>query len=40
VGAVAQEAPGNYTSLLDTVLEADTERSQLLADAEHESDGH
>jgi ATP-binding cassette subfamily F protein 3 len=40
VGAVAQEAPGTDTSLLDTVLEADTERSQLLADAEHEADGH
>jgi len=40
VGAVAQEAPGTDTSLLDTVLEADTERSQLLADAEHETDGH
>jgi ATP-binding cassette subfamily F protein 3 len=40
VGAVAQEAPGTDTSLLDTVLEADTERSTLLADAEHETDGH
>ena len=40
VGAVAQEAPGTDTSLLDTVLEADTERSQLLAQAEHEADGH
>ena len=40
VGAVAQEAPGTDTSLLDTVLEADTERTQLLADAEHETDGH
>ncbi len=40
VGAVAQEAPGTDVSLLDTVLEADTERKQLLADAEHETDGH
>ncbi|HEY4941177.1 MAG TPA: ABC-F family ATP-binding cassette domain-containing protein [Rhizomicrobium sp.] len=40
VGAVAQEAPGTEASLLDTVLEADPERMQLLAAAEHESDGH
>jgi len=40
VGAVAQEAPGSDVSLLDTVLEADTERTRLLAEAEHESDGH
>src|SRR5579872_3483276 len=40
VGAVAQEAPGSDTSLLDTVLEADKERTRLLAEAEHESDGH
>ena len=40
VGAVAQEAPGTETSLLDTVLEADPERLALLAEAEHESDGH
>src|SRR6201996_9625668 len=40
VGAVAQEAPGTDTSLLDTVLEADTERLKLLAEAEHETDGH
>ncbi|HEY5346595.1 MAG TPA: ABC-F family ATP-binding cassette domain-containing protein, partial [Rhizomicrobium sp.] len=40
VGAVAQEAPGNDISLLDTVLAADTERTRLLADAEHESDAH
>ena len=40
VGAVAQEAPGTDVSLLDTVLEADPERLQLLADAEHETDGH
>src|SRR5258708_14401594 len=40
VGAVAQEAPGTDTSLLDTVLEADPERLALLAEAEHETDGH
>jgi ATP-binding cassette, subfamily F, member 3 len=40
LGAVAQEAPGTQTSLIDTVLEADVERTRLLADAEHESDGH
>jgi ATP-binding cassette subfamily F protein 3 len=40
IGAVAQEAPGTDVSLLDTVLEADPERLSLLAEAEHESDGH
>ena len=40
VGSVAQEAPGSDTSLLDTVLEADSERLKLLAEAEHETDGH
>ena len=40
IGAVAQEAPGNDISLLDTVLAADTERTKLLAEAEHETDGH
>ena len=40
LGAVAQEAPGTEVSLLDTVLEADTERTALLAEAEHETDGH
>jgi len=40
VGAVAQEAPGTDTSLIDTVLEADPERLELLAQAEHETDGH
>ena len=40
VGAVAQEAPGTDVSLIDTVLEADKERTSLLAEAEHESDGH
>ena len=40
LGAVAQEAPGSDTSLIDVVLEADKERSRLLAEAEHETDGH
>ncbi|HEV2650127.1 MAG TPA: ABC-F family ATP-binding cassette domain-containing protein [Rhizomicrobium sp.] len=40
IGSVAQEAPGSDTSLLDTVLEADSERLKLLAEAEHETDGH
>ncbi|NNE80225.1 MAG: ABC-F family ATP-binding cassette domain-containing protein [Silicimonas sp.] len=34
IGGVAQEVPGSETSLLDTVLEADTERSALLAEAD------
>ncbi|MBS0472743.1 MAG: ABC-F family ATP-binding cassette domain-containing protein [Proteobacteria bacterium] len=40
IGAVAQEAPGTQTSLIDTVLEADPERLRLLTEAEHETDGH
>ena len=40
IGAVAQEAPGTDVSLLDTVLQADKELTELLARAEHESDGH
>ncbi len=32
IGGVAQEVPSNETSLIDTVLEADTERAALLAD--------
>src|SRR6478609_7046453 len=40
IGAVAQEAPGTEENLLDTVLAADPERLALLADAEHETDGH
>ncbi|HEY4273869.1 MAG TPA: ABC-F family ATP-binding cassette domain-containing protein [Rhizomicrobium sp.] len=40
LGAVAQEAPGTDTSLLDTVLEADPERLKLLSEAEHQTDGH
>jgi ATP-binding cassette subfamily F protein 3 len=34
LGHVAQEAPGGPLSLLDTVLEADTERAALLAEME------
>mgnify|MGYP003314756834 CR=1 FL=1 len=34
IGGVEQEAPASQTSLLDTVLAADTERSALLAEAE------
>jgi ATP-binding cassette, subfamily F, member 3 len=34
LGHVAQEAPGGPLSLLDTVLEADTERAALLAEIE------
>ncbi|MEO0402638.1 MAG: ABC-F family ATP-binding cassette domain-containing protein, partial [Pseudomonadota bacterium] len=32
IGGVAQEVPASDTSLIDTVLEADTERAALLAD--------
>ena len=38
IGGVEQEAPASQTSLLDTVLAADTERSALLAEAETCSD--
>ncbi len=40
IGAVAQEAPSGPISLLDTVLNADRERTELLARAEHEHDPH
>lgn len=40
IGQVAQEAPGNDVSLLDTVLAADTERLALLAEAESTKDPH
>jgi ATP-binding cassette, subfamily F, member 3 len=40
VGRVAQEAPEGETSLLDCVLGADTERSQLLEEAETSHDPH
>jgi len=38
IGGVAQEVPGNDISLLETVLAADTERAQLLAEAERADD--
>ncbi len=38
LGMVAQEAPGGSTSLIDTVLDADTVRADLLARAETETD--
>ncbi|MEO1459732.1 MAG: ATP-binding cassette domain-containing protein, partial [Pseudomonadota bacterium] len=38
IGGVAQEAPGNAVSLLDTVLAADEERAALLAEAETATD--
>ncbi|WP_133488152.1 ABC-F family ATP-binding cassette domain-containing protein [Aliiroseovarius marinus] len=38
IGGVAQEVPASQTSLLDTVLEADTERAALLAEADTATD--
>ncbi|GIT87249.1 ABC-F family ATP-binding cassette domain-containing protein [Roseobacter sp. OBYS 0001] len=38
IGGVAQEVPSSETSLLNTVLEADTERAALLHEAEEASD--
>ena len=38
IGGVAQEVPSSETSLLDTVLAADTERQALLAEAETATD--
>ena len=40
VGEVAQEAPGGDRPVLDTVLAADRERTELLAEAETASDPH
>ncbi len=40
IGGVAQEVPSSETSLLETVLAADTERVALLAEAEHATDPH
>ena len=40
IGGVAQEVPSSATSLIDTVLAADTERAALLAEAEHATDAH
>ena len=38
IGGVAQEVPSSSTSLIDTVLEADTERAALMAEAESATD--
>ncbi|MEP0964152.1 MAG: ABC-F family ATP-binding cassette domain-containing protein [Roseobacter sp.] len=38
IGGVAQEVPSSETSLLDTVLEADTERAALLRESETTQD--
>jgi len=38
IGGVAQEVPSSETSLLDTVLAADTERADLLAESETATD--
>jgi len=38
IGGVAQEVPGNEVSLLNTVLAADTERAELLVEAETATD--
>ncbi len=40
IGGVAQEVPSSATSLLDTVLSADTERAALMAEAEGAHDAH
>jgi ATP-binding cassette, subfamily F, member 3 len=40
IGGVAQEVPSSETSLLDTVLAADTERASLMAEAETAHDAH
>ena len=40
IGTVAQEAPATRDSVLDMVLNADTERASLLRAAETETDGH
>ncbi|SEW19537.1 ATP-binding cassette, subfamily F, member 3 [Aliiroseovarius sediminilitoris] len=40
IGGVAQEVPASQTSLLDTVLAADTERAALMEEAETATDPH
>jgi len=40
IGGVAQEVPSSSTSLIDTVLAADTERAALMAEAETATDPH
>ncbi|MHA6346700.1 ABC-F family ATP-binding cassette domain-containing protein [Roseivivax sp. CAU 1761] len=39
IGGVAQEVPSSGVSLIDTVLAADTERAELMAEAEAATDG-
>ena len=38
IGGVAQEVPSSSTSLIDTVLAADTERASLMAEADTATD--
>lgn len=40
IGGVAQEVPSSSTSLIETVLAADTERAALMAEAEVATDPH
>lgn len=40
IGGVSQEVPGNEVSLIDTVLAADTERAELMAESETATDPH
>jgi ATP-binding cassette, subfamily F, member 3 len=40
IGRIAQEAPDGPQSLLETVLAADTERAELLHEADHATDPH
>jgi len=40
IGGVAQEVPSSEVSLIDTVLAADTERTDLMAEAETATDAH
>lgn len=39
IGGVAQEVPGSEVSLIDTVLAADVERAQLMAESDSATDG-
>ena len=40
IGGVAQEVPSSSTSLIETVLQADTERMELMAEADTATDPH
>ena len=40
IGAVAQEAPATNLSVLETVMAADTERAELIAESETATDAH